>query len=195
MTSVDWEEQWALFSENFYDGKAHIDLSRFGGSGHLLLQPGAGFGDLSHPTTYLMLEMLQTHAKNAPIIDIGTGSGILSLAALRLGAKTATGIDIDPHAIAHAQSNNALNQLHAHFSLSLPDSLPEKSVFLMNMIFPEQKMVNPSQWNHFAKVWITSGILKEQKAAYLKQTADWGWTLAKEHERQGWLGFVFRVAE
>lgn len=192
--TIDWTEQWAFFSENFHSGKAHIDLKRFGGQGELLLQPGPGFGDLSHPTTYLMLAMLKKHATDHSIIDIGTGSGILSLAALLLGAKTAFGIDIDPEAIVHAQNNAALNQLPAQFSLTVPSPLPQRNVFLMNMIFPEQQSVRPDQWNSSAKVWITSGILEEQKAAYLKQAALWGWKVLEEHERQGWLGFVFQAS-
>ena len=83
--TVNWEEQWALFAESSFDGKAHIDLSQFGGASTLLLLPGPGFGDLSHPTTYLMLKMMQNRVQNLPVLDIGTGSGILALAALSLG--------------------------------------------------------------------------------------------------------------
>lgn len=191
--SIDWNEQWAFFAENFHEGRAHIDLTRFGGTGALLLNPGPGFGDLSHPTTYLMLHMLQHFVRGHSVVDIGTGSGILALAALRLGAIGALGVDIDPEAVAHAQENNALNELAAQFQLGPLNHPPLQSIFLMNMIFPEQKGVNPAQWNGAAKKWITSGILKEQRAIYLTQTALWGWSLEEEHERQGWLGFVFSV--
>ena len=50
-STVNWEDQWALFAEDFKEGKAHINLSPFGVEKTLLLTPGAGFGDLSHPTT------------------------------------------------------------------------------------------------------------------------------------------------
>lgn len=186
---VDWEQQWSLFAENFTEGKAHIDL----GEKTLLLTPGAGFGDLSHPTTYLMLEMLKTHAKDESIIDIGTGSGILALAALALGAKSAIGIDIDPAAIKHAKENAKINGLRAVFDKDLPKTLDKDNVFLMNMIFPEQEIVYPSQYNPFAKLWLISGILETQRNAYLKETKRWGWTLVEEHQKSEWLSFIFSV--
>lgn len=186
--AVDWNEQWALFAENFTDGKAHIQL----GEKTLLLTPGAGFGDLSHPTTYLMLEMMKAYVPGESIIDIGTGSGILALAALLLGAKSAIGIDIDPASVKHAKENAKLNHLKATFSKALPKKLPEKNILLMNMIFPEQQGFKPSLLNHVAKLWIVSGILETQRAAYLKQAARWNWKLVAEYQRSEWLGFVFK---
>lgn len=186
---VDWEQQWSLFAENFADGKAHIDL----GEKTLLLTPGAGFGDLSHPTTYLMLEMLKTRAPGESVIDIGTGSGILALSALALGAKSAIGIDIDPASIKHAKENAKINGLPAVFAKHLPNILPEDNLFLMNMILPEQETVFPSQYNRFAKLWITSGILAEQRDEYLFLTKKWDWSLISELQKGDWLGFVFSV--
>lgn len=186
--TVDWHEQWALFAENFTDGKAHIAL----GDKTLLLTPGAGFGDLSHPTTYLMLEMLKKHVVGEPIIDIGTGSGILALAALLLGAKSAIGIDIDAAAIKHAKQNAKLNQLKATFAKRLPKRLP-KSILLMNMILPEQRAFGPEQLNPLAKLWIVSGILDSQRKEYLIQAQKWGWELISEQKRSEWLGLVFNI--
>lgn len=183
---INWHEQWALFAENFYDGKAHISV----GDQTLLLTPGAGFGDLSHPTTRLMLRMMSSHVVGESIIDIGTGSGILALAALLLTAKSALGIDIDPQAILHARQNAKLNGLSAQFRKILP-KLRTQHIFLMNMIFSEQKAVQPAQWNPFAKLWITSGILVSQKEAYLRQTAEWGWNLSTVCEEGEWCGFLF----
>lgn len=188
---IDWTQQWELFAENFTEGKAHIDLSKFGVHKTLLLTPGPGFGDLSHPTTYLMLEMMQNQIKNESIVDIGTGSGILSLAALLLGAKKAIGIDIDAAAIKHAKQNGKINHLKAQFSRTLPKKLPKEQIFLMNMIFPEQKIFQPQKLNPYAKSWIVSGILAEQKKEYLHQARKWGWTPLSENRRNEWIGWVF----
>lgn len=185
MDKIDWEEQWALFAENFYEGKAHIDL----GKKTLLLLPGPGFGDLSHPTTALMLEMMQTYAPGNQVLDIGTGSGILALAALLLGAKSALGIDIDPDAVTHAEKNNALNGLNARFSQTIPKSLPP-SIVLMNMILSEQRAAFSPEANRAAKLWITSGILACQEHGYLAQTAEWGWQVVSKHQKSEWLGFI-----
>jgi ribosomal protein L11 methyltransferase len=187
---VDWEQQWSLFAENFTEGKAHIDL----GEKTLLLTPGAGFGDLSHPTTYLMLEMLKTRSQGESIIDIGTGSGILALAALALGAKSAIGIDIDPAAIKHAKENAKINGLRATFGKHLPSDIGNENIFLMNMILPEQESILPTHYNPYAKLWLTSGILKEQRKEYLKIAEKWGWKLEEEHEKGDWLSFIFSVS-
>ena len=190
---IDWQSQWSQFAEDFRDGISHIDLSRFGGASTLLLSPGPGFGDLSHPTTYLMLELMDGRVAGERIIDIGCGSGILSLAALKLGAASALGIDIDEAALEHARQNSALNHLFAQFSLHIPKDQPKENILLMNMIFPEQQIVmkERGQLNPLAKLWIASGILAEQREDYLKQAKKWGWDLIEEKERSGWLGLVF----
>jgi len=189
--SVDWNQQWELFAENFFNGKAHIDLSKFGVAKTLLLLPGPGFGDLSHPTTYLMLKMMKGRVRDESIVDIGSGSGILSLAALLLGANKAIGIDIDTSAIKHAKENAKINNLKAQFSKTLPKNLANEQIFLMNMIFPEQKSLNPKKLNDFAKLWIVSGILVEQKKEYLLQANKWGWTPLSEHRKGEWMGWIF----
>lgn len=195
--TVDWEAQWASFAENFYDGLAHIDLTQYGGTGDLLLYPGAGFGDLSHPTTRLMLKLMQGRVKREQVVDIGCGSGILGLAALKLGALRLWGLDIDPDAIEHARQNCALNGLEAVFSDEVPDSTEEKSILLMNMILPEQKMVmeQGARLNAIAKTWITSGILVTQREEYLAVARSWGWELVQELYEGEWLGMVFKMEQ
>jgi ribosomal protein L11 methyltransferase len=84
---IDWQAQWAAHGHNFQEGYVNIDLTALGRSGSpLRLQPGSGFGDLSHPTTRLMLNMLAQHLHNQIVIDIGCGSGVLTLAAAAMGA-------------------------------------------------------------------------------------------------------------
>jgi ribosomal protein L11 methyltransferase len=189
--TVDWHEQWSLFAQDFTDGQAHIRL----GDKTLHLTPGAGFGDLSHPTTSLMLEMMKSHVAKQSVIDIGTGSGILALSALLLDAKSAVGIDIDPAALKHAKANAELNHLKATFSKTLPKKLPAQNILLMNMIFPEQQQFAPQRLNPLAKLWIISGILEEQKKKYLKQAAEWDWKLISEHQQSQWCGFIFEPQE
>lgn len=124
------------------------------------------------------------------IVDVGSGSGILTLSALLLGAKAAVGIDIDGEALKHSRKNGKLNQLNVRFGKTLPKKIGP-SVFLMNMILPEQKELDPTQFNQYAKSWIISGVLKEQKKEYLKLTSQWGWHLVSEFSKDGWMGWVF----
>ncbi|MBX7066531.1 MAG: 50S ribosomal protein L11 methyltransferase [Parachlamydiales bacterium] len=184
--SVDWHEQWALFAQNFYDGKAHIPV----GEKTLLLTPGAGFGDLSHPTTQLMIEMMQAYTPGETVVDIGTGSGILALAALLMGAKSAIGIDIDPDAIKHARKNAKLNGLKARFGKTLPKNFNEDTIFLMNMILSEQRAVQPQRYK--GKLWIVSGILIDQKKLFLDQAQKWGWKMVSMSQKSEWCGFILQ---
>lgn len=184
---IDWEEQWASFAEGFRDGKAHIDLAKFGASGILQLLPGAGFGDLSHSTTFLMLQLMSSRIQGKKLIDIGCGSGILTLAAKMMGASSAHGIDIEADAIAHAQKNAILNHIDATFSLTTEKK--NYDVALMNMISSEQKIAMKHAIK--APLWITSGILEEQLEDYLELTRTWGWQLIAQESRLGWLALVF----
>ena len=100
-TDIDWGVEWNAFSPYFQDGLAQIPLSDFLPSSeeNLTLVPGPGFGDLSHPTTLLSLKLLAELAPNQTLIDLGCGSGILGLAALKWGAHFVYGLDIDPISI------------------------------------------------------------------------------------------------
>jgi len=83
---------------------------------NLRLDPGVAFGTGSHPTTRLCLQWLsQSLPPGASVLDYGCGSGILAIAALRLGAASAAGVDIDPQALVAARDNASQNGVTAHF--------------------------------------------------------------------------------
>ena len=75
LPEIDWEQQWNLHGSNFHEGCVHIDLSPYGISKELLLEPGAGFGDFSHPTTRMSLLLLSNRVKDRYVIDIGSRTG------------------------------------------------------------------------------------------------------------------------
>jgi len=196
MNSVDWEEQWALHAPGFKDGLAHISLEQEKKT--LLLTPGAGFGDLSHPTTRLLMQLLPTYVKGKNVIDIGCGSGILSLAALLCGAKHVFAIDIDEEALLHTEKNARLNELQQ--GLSLGKNLQEFSlnqrehhVVMMNMILSEQIPAWETQKfsSSLSLTILSSGILKVQKKIYRDRTDQWLWTQAKEHHEGEWIAGVY----
>ena len=91
---------------------------------NLQLDPGLAFGTGSHPTTRLCLKWLDTQLKGGEnVLDYGCGSGILTIAALKLGAGSAVGVDIDEQAIRASKDNAAQNNVDAQFYL--PDGLPQ----------------------------------------------------------------------
>lgn len=188
-----WTSQWELFAPNFKDGKAHIDLSPYGCDKILQLLPGPGFGDFSHPTTRLTLKLMAPHIHNHHVVDIGCGSGILSLASAALGAKSVYGYDIDPEAISHAQQNADLNLFSIEFSLKPPPKILPNSILLMNMISSEQAQA----WEAFlpslttpARLF-TSGVL--DKEAYLAWAQKNNWSLIRSLEEESWWAFEMEI--
>ncbi|KIC74435.1 putative ribosomal protein L11 methyltransferase [Candidatus Protochlamydia amoebophila] len=198
LPKIDWESQWALYGLDFKNGSVHLSFDKFGRKAEpILLKPGPGFGDLSHPTTLLVLELMSQYLTTQSVIDIGSGSGVLSLAALALGASFAYGVDIDPAAIEHAQENAKFNQMESQCIFMLPEKFQFHSItiplIVMNMIFSEQKIA----WNTLSSLHclpglrLISGIRQEERDVYFEQTKNWGWRLKEEKEKEGWLGFVF----
>lgn len=92
---------------------------------NVILDPGMAFGTGDHPTTALCLEWLaEQNLANKDVIDYGCGSGILAIAALKLGARAAIGVDIDPQALDVSRRNTVLNDVSERFRACLPDALP-----------------------------------------------------------------------
>ncbi|MGR5065997.1 50S ribosomal protein L11 methyltransferase [Photobacterium sp. DNB22_13_2] len=127
----DWEREWM---DNFHP-------MRFGrrlwicpswrevpepDAVNVMLDPGLAFGTGTHPTTSLCLEWLDGQdLAGKTIIDFGCGSGILAIAALKLGAKKVIGIDIDPQAIQASRDNAERNGVSENLELYLPQDQPE----------------------------------------------------------------------
>ena len=98
---------------------------------NLVLDPGLAFGTGSHPTTFLCLDWLtQLDLCNQHLLDYGCGSGILAIAGLRLGAKTACGVDIDPNALIAAKDNAQTNGVDLRL-LHSKESLDETFDFVV----------------------------------------------------------------
>jgi len=177
---INWEEQWASFAHGFANGKAHIELPN---GKEIQLLPGPGFGDYSHPTTQLMIAMMAEHLDGEEIFDIGCGSGILSVAAAKMGARKVYACDIDPEAVAHTVKNGELNGVK--IELGRPSGAP---AVLMNMIQSEQEVAWKKNRCPFSKL-ITSGILLSDLDNYMISTR---WKLIDQKELSGWVAFIFK---
>ena len=95
----------------------------------VILDPGLTFGTGAHPSTRMVLEAMEEVVQpGAVCLDLGSGSGILSIAALRLGAKAATGIDIDPKAEDIARENAAYNGFGPEFTALTGNVLADKKL-------------------------------------------------------------------
>lgn len=193
---IDWEAQWESFGSNYFKGVLHIDLEKtYALCGSFILKPGPGFGDLSHPTTSLMIELMGPHVAGKNICDIGCGSGILSIAAIRLGANKVDAIDIDIKALEHAQSNAELNEMTAHIAFYLPKNFhaTDSEFILMNMLPVEQLIaweMLPSLHKNQSQI-IVSGILENLKSGYIQESRKKGWQLLEEKTKDCWTAMRF----
>lgn len=132
---------------------------------NIVLDPGLAFGTGSHPTTHLCLAWLVDNLRDGEtVLDYGCGSGILAIAAKKLGAGDTSGVDIDPQAILSSRQNAEQNKVEADFYL--PDELPpaEADVVVANILSIPLKVLAPAlaqacrQGGRIA----LSGILAEQ---------------------------------
>ena len=135
---------------------------------NLRLDPGLAFGTGSHPTTRLCLQWLAEHMPQqhgASVLDYGCGSGILAIAAKKLGAGSVLGTDIDPQAVQSAQDNATLNDTQAQFALPdgvVPDS--QYDIVLANILSNPLKLLAPALVSHVKPGGhlVLSGILERQ---------------------------------
>lgn len=113
----------------------------------VLLDPGLAFGTGTHPTTALCLSWLDSlDLQGKTVIDFGCGSGILAIAALKLGAQRAVGIDIDPQAIQASRDNARRNGVEDRLSLYLADDQPadlQADIVVANILASPLKSLAP----------------------------------------------------
>ena len=108
---------------------------------NLFIDPGLAFGTGTHPTTRLCLEWLEANLRGGErVLDYGCGSGILAIAAMRLGAGCASGVDIDPAAVLAARHNAMQNEVMVEF-LAADHSAPEPADILLANILANPLVV------------------------------------------------------
>lgn len=191
-TEVDWTDQWSCFSPHVTSKLLTLSLKPYGVDQTLTLCPGPGFGDLSHPTTLLCLEAMAPLCKNKEVIDIGSGSGILSIAAWAFGAKAVYSIDIDPLALEHTAKNKALNNCPPSQLYTSVNQVPLHpfSLFVINMTFGDQKMALGAVFSlPKGSVVISSGILETQSSDYIAWGKTKGLHFQKIKALDGWTLF------
>ncbi len=161
------------------------------------LDPGMAFGTGTHPSTMMCLELLEDYTRGGEtVFDIGTGSGILAIAAAKLGAKEVKASDIDPLAVHVAQSNIALNGLEEEILVheGALDSFfgREAQVVVANIIsqvilsfIPDLKKVVPKDG-----IFIASGIILDYLPEIEKSLAINGFKLIKMKSVKEWVGLV-----
>ena len=168
----DWEREWMdnfhpiKFGERLWVCPSWRDIPDPAAC-NVILDPGLAFGTGTHATTALCLEWLEgMDLTDKTVMDFGCGSGILAIAALKLGAKRAIGIDIDPKAITASLENAERNGVADQIELYLPEDAPEfdTDIILANILAGPLKELKQiiCGYGHTGTQLALSGILAEQ---------------------------------
>ena len=167
----------------------------------LILDPGLAFGTGGHETTNLCLEVLDERVRGGErVLDIGTGSGILAIAALKLGAAVAEGVDIDPVAVRTAGENAALNGVADKLTVLVGDLSDKASgkydIITANIVANAIMALAPSVPGLMADdaVFIASGIIDSRKDEVIAALEAAGLAVLEVKEKRGWECIVCKKA-
>lgn len=164
----------------------------------LHLEPGLAFGTGTHETTRLCLELLEKYiTPGTDFLDMGCGSGILSVAALALGARKAVGVDIDPLAVKTAEENAKVNGVEARFT-GICGNLAEKvtgkfHVAAANIVADIVILLSEDapRFLYPNSVYIVSGIIDTREQDVLTALSP-RFTVLERREERGWVAMALR---
>ena len=202
----DWQNAWKKYYHAMDIGQRlaivpgweDYDTDRI----RITMDPGMAFGTGTHETTSLCLELLDRLVQGGErVLDIGTGSGILAIAALKLGAREADGVDIDPMCVRTAGENAQRNGVSEHFRVLVGD-LSDKAegnydMITANIVEAAILSLAPAVPALMAPgaAFIASGIIDERKDEVLDGLRAAGLAPEAVYEKRGWVCILCRKAE
>ena len=209
MDDADWENNWKQFYKPMEIGERLIvvpewESAKTHGRIPLILNPGLTFGTGSHATTRLCLTALEKHVTPGQrVLDLGCGSGILSIAALLLGADHAFACDIDEKCVDVAYENAALNGIgRDKYTVRWGDVLSDKQlrkemddqydIIVANIVSDVIIGLAP-QVRPFLKeggYFLTSGIIDTRAAEVAEKLRAAGWEIVEERQSEGWFSYL-----
>ncbi|MCM1363482.1 MAG: 50S ribosomal protein L11 methyltransferase [Faecalibacterium sp.] len=199
----DWENNWKQYFHPIPVGEKLLirpiweEEYDAGDRKVLNIEPGLAFGTGTHETTRLCLETLEKHiTPEKTVLDIGCGSGILSIASLLLGAKSATGVDIDALAVKTAIENGKENGFSEPEMTVLHGNLAEKvsgkfDIVVANIV-ADVIILFCKDVASFMKddaIFITSGIIDTREQDVIDAFEKYGFSIKARHTEKGWVCF------
>ncbi len=211
MDETDWENNWKQFYKPMEIGERLIvvpewEKANTKGRIPLILNPGLTFGTGSHATTRLCLTALESRVQpGMQVLDLGCGSGILSIAALLLGAEHAFACDIDEKCVDVAYENAALNHIgKERYTVRWGDVLSDAQlrkemggpydIIVANIVADVIMGLSP-QVRPFLKeggCFLTSGIIDDRAAEVAEKLRADGWEILEERHSEGWYSYLCR---
>ncbi|MBQ9516107.1 MAG: 50S ribosomal protein L11 methyltransferase [Ruminococcus sp.] len=200
----DWLNNWRKFfkpmpvGEKLLINPSWYEDTEAGGRAVLNIDPGLAFGTGKHETTRLCLEVLERYIKGGEeILDVGCGSGILGIASVLLGAKSAFGVDIDETAVRTANENAVVNHVGEKFTAAagdLVDKVQGKYDIIVANIVADAIIALSASVKAFMKpdsVYIVSGII-DTRADDVKNAVADSFDIVEEITLGGWYCFVLK---
>lgn len=203
----DWANAWKKYYHPVKVGEHLVvvpsweEFSPKQGEIPVILDPGMAFGTGTHETTRLCMQLLdKAVTPQTELLDIGTGSGILSITSLLLGAKSAVGVDIDEIACKIAGENAALNHVENRLSLYCSDLTQNISgifdIVCANIV-ADVIIRLAEKITHFMRkdsILLVSGIIEERKDEVLQVLNSFGLNLEKTLSEHGWVAMQLRYS-
>lgn len=209
----DWINNWKQYFKQFYVDDILIipsweevkeeDRDRM----IIHIDPGTAFGTGMHETTQLCIRQLKKYVTpETELLDVGTGSGILSIVALKLGAKHAVGTDLDPCAVPAVEENKEVNDIPPEsFDMMIGNIIDDKAVqdrvgyekydiVAANILADVLVPLTPVIWNQLKKggIYITSGIIDDKEETVVKAVKDAGLEVLEVTHQGEWVSVTAR---
>ena len=182
----DWHDRWRLFHRGARVGPLWVGPPWEEAPPDLIpvvVDPGRAFGTGAHPTTRLCLELLAELPRGS-LVDVGCGSGVIAIAAVKLGFAPVTGIDVDAQAVQVAHQNAVANGVDLDLRAldARTDGLPETDVAVANIALDAVEAVGRVLQARHA---VTSGYLVSEQPMLD------GYRIRERRERDGWAADLY----
>ena len=201
----DWAENWKKYYKPFRVGKHLVvkpswePYAELPGDLVVELDPGMAFGTGTHETTNMCLELLEKYLqKDARVMDVGTGSGILAIAAAKLGANHVLAVDIDPDAVRVATENVANNHVQAQVRVAWGDLVKSEAMpcelAVANIVADAIRMLCGPLTRHLLPggLLICSGIIREREQDVMDAVTAAGYTLTERFAKGEWVALCLK---
>jgi ribosomal protein L11 methyltransferase len=177
----DWEERWKAFHRGALVAGLWVGPpweTPPEGATAVVIDPGRAFGTGAHPTTRLCLELL-AELEPGSLLDLGSGSGVLGIAAAKLGFRPVTAIDVDPQAVEVTRANAAANDVvvDARILDAAAGVLPESAVAVANITLEAVERLGSTLRSGRT---VTSGYLVSEQPVLA------GYRIVERREHKGW---------